>query len=83
MHQQQAAFGNIVGKGEIPRNKQFLLLLQCFSLNQISVSPFVHIFKIISLFTAELEEPKIGISDKGLTLYSTDTHFDASTKNSF
>ena len=29
--------------------------------------PFVHIFAIISLFTAELEEPKIGISGKGLT----------------
>ena len=34
---------------------------QCFLLNQINVSPFVHIFDIISLFAAELEEPKIGI----------------------
>ena len=33
---------------------------------QIIVSPFVHIFDIISLFAPELEEPKIGISGKGL-----------------
>ena len=33
---------------------------------QIVVSPFVHIFDILSLFAAELEEPKIGISGKGL-----------------
>ena len=32
---------------------------------QIIESPFVHIFDI-SLFAAELEEPKIGISGKGL-----------------
>ena len=30
------------------------------------VYPFVHIFAIISLFAAELIEPKIGISGKGL-----------------
>ena len=61
MHQQQAAFENIVGKEEIAHNEQFLLLPQCFLLNQIIVSPFVHIFYIISLFALELEEPKIGI----------------------
>ena len=48
-HQQQTAFENIVGKGEIGHNKQFLLFPQCFLLNQIIVSPFVHIFDIISL----------------------------------
>ena len=31
-----------------------------------SQSPFVHIFDIISLVAFELEEPKIGISGKGL-----------------
>ena len=56
MHQQQTAFENIVGKGEIANNKQFLLFPQCFQLNQITVSPFVHIFDIISLFAIELEE---------------------------
>ena len=56
-----------MGKGEIARNEQFLLFLQWFLLNQIIVSPFVHIFDIISLFADELEEPKIGISGKGLT----------------
>ena len=38
-----------------------------FLLNQIIVSPFVYIFDI-SLFVAEFEKPKIGISAKGLTL---------------
>ena len=67
MHQQQTAFENIVGRGEIARNEQFLLFPQCFLLNQIIVSPFVHIFDIISLFAAELEKPGNGISGKGLT----------------
>ena len=48
-------------KGEIARNEQFLLFPQFFLLNQNIVSPFVLIFDIISLFAAELEEPKIGI----------------------
>ena len=61
MHQQQPYFENIVGKGEIAGNEQFLLFPQCFSLNQIVVSSFVHIFDIISLFSAELEEPEINI----------------------
>ena len=61
MHQQPTAFENIVGKGEIARNKHFLLFPQCFLLNHIIVSPFVHIFDIISLFAAKFEKPKIGI----------------------
>ena len=56
------SFENIVGKEEIARNEQFLLFPQCFLLNQVNESPFVHIFDIISLFAAKLEEPKIGIS---------------------
>ena len=66
MHQQETAFENIVGKGEIAHNEQFLLFPQCFLLNQIIVSPFGHSFATTSLFAAELEEPKIGISGKGL-----------------
>ena len=66
MHQQQTFFENIVGKGEIARNEQFLLFPQCLLLNQINVSPFVHIFDIISLFAAEMEKSKIGIPCKGL-----------------
>ena len=57
-----------MGKGEIARNEQFLLFPQCFLLNQIIVSPFVHIYDIISLFAAELEDPKIGIWGKGLMM---------------
>ena len=56
----KTAFENIVGKEKNARNEQFLLFPQCFLLNQIIVSPFVHIFVIISLFAAELEEPKTG-----------------------
>ena len=67
MHHQHAAFENTVGKGEIARNEQFHLFPQCFQLNQITRSPFVHIFEIISLFAVELEEPKICISGKGLS----------------
>ena len=39
-----------------------------FSTQSESCIPFVNIFYIISLFAAELEEPKIGISGKGLIL---------------
>ena len=66
MHQQHAAFENIVGKGEIARYEQILLFPKCFLLNQIIVSPFVHIYDIISLFAAEFEKPKIGISGKSI-----------------
>ena len=61
MHQQQTAFENIVGKEEIALNEQFLLFPQCFLLSQKILSPFVHIFDIISLFVAVLEELKIGM----------------------
>ena len=54
-------------KGEIARNEQFLLFPQRFLLYQKIVSPFIHMFDIISLCAAELEKPKIGLSGKGLT----------------
>ena len=68
-HQKQAALENIVAKGEIARYEQFLLFPQCFQLNQIHVIVYqlVHIFDIISVFAAELEESKIGTPGKGLT----------------
>ena len=50
-----------MGKEEIARNEQFILFPQFFLLNQKIVSLSVNIFDIISLFRAELEEPKIGI----------------------
>ena len=67
MHQQQTAFENFVGKGEIARYEQFLLFPPCFLHNLIFVSPFFCIFDIVSLFAAEMEELKIGISVKGLS----------------
>ena len=60
-YQQQTAFENIVGKEEIARNEQFLLFPQCFLLTQKLASPFANISDILSLFAAELEEPKIGM----------------------
>ena len=72
-HQQQTDFENIVGKGEIAHKEQFLLFPQCFQFNQIAVSPFDHIFDIISLFAVESEEPKIGKSSKGIAIRSFDT----------
>ena len=35
-----------------------------FLIKQIIVSPFVHLFAVISLFSTKLEKPKIGISGK-------------------
>ena len=58
MHQQHRAFENIVVKEEIACHEQFLLFPQCFLRNQKIVSPFVNIHDIISLFAAELGEPK-------------------------
>ena len=67
MKNRQSSFENIVGKEEIARNEKFLLFPQRYLLNQKIISPFVNIYDIISLFVAELEEPKIGLSGKGLT----------------
>ena len=67
-HRQQTAFENIVGKKEIARKDKFLLFPQCCLLDQIIVSPFVHVYDIISLFAVEFEVPKIGISGKGLSI---------------
>ena len=65
-HQLQMTFEKIVGKEEFAHNEQFLLFPQHFLLNQKIISSFVNIYDIISLFAAELGEPKIGISGKGL-----------------
>ena len=66
MHQQQTAFENIVGKEEITHDKQFLLLPQCFLLNQKIVSRSVIISDIISLFAAEMENLKSAYQVKSL-----------------
>ena len=59
-HQQQTVFENIVGIEDSACKEQFRLYPR-FLLNKEIVSPFVNIFDIISLFAAELEEPKIGM----------------------
>ena len=73
MHQQQTAFENIVGKGEIVLISNFSFSHNVFYSIRY-YTPFVHIFDIILLFTAESEEPKFGISGKGLN-YSNDLSF--------
>ena len=42
-----------------------------FSTQADNCIPFVHIFDFMSLFVAELEKPKIGISGKGLNLFGS------------
>ena len=49
-----------MGKEEIAFNEQFLLFPQCFLIRKLYPC-FVNIYDIMSLFAAELEEPKIGI----------------------
>ena len=61
MHQQHTAFENVVEKEEIACIEQFPLFPQCSLFNQKLVFPFVNIYDNISLFPAELEEPKIGM----------------------
>ena len=65
-HQQETAFENIVGKGEIARNEQFLLFPQCFQTSQIIIPICPSFRHHIFLFAAELKEPKIGVLGKGL-----------------
>ena len=56
-HASITVFENIVRKEEIAHNRPFLFYPQCFQINQVTVSPFVHIFDIIiSLFGIELEK---------------------------
>ena len=57
-----------VGKEEIACNKQFLLY-PMFSIHLENCTSFVHIFDIILVFVAELEEPKTGILGKGLSIW--------------
>ena len=42
--QQHTDIENIVGKGEIARNEQFLLFPQCLQLNHLTVSPICPYF---------------------------------------
>ena len=65
-HQQQIAFENIVGKGEITQNEQFLLFPQCLFTQSDNCIPIYPSIDTTSLFAAKLEEPKIGVSGKGL-----------------
>ena len=76
MHQQKTDLENIVGKGGKACNEQFLLFPQCLQLNQITVSPFVHIFEIISSFANEFEGPKTGLSVNGLSYWAESFYYE-------
>ena len=65
MHQQQTAFENILGNGEIARDMQFLLFPQCFLLNQIIVSQFVHIFELQLSLLLNLQSLKLAYQVEG------------------
>ena len=58
------SFLKTLWEGEIIHNEQFLPFPQCFPLNRKTVSQFVHIFGIISVFPAEFEKPKFSMSGK-------------------
>ena len=65
MHQQQTDLKTLWKKEKLLEMSNFSFSHNVFLFNQINLSPFVHIFHIISLFATELEEPKIDISGKG------------------
>ena len=61
MHQQQTAFENIAGKEGNCSLRAISPFPTMSSTQSDSCTPFVHIFDIIFLFAAQLEEPKIGL----------------------
>ena len=63
-HQKQKTFKNIVGIEELLVMSNFFFSHNVFYSD--NCTPFVRIFYIISLFAAELAEPKIGLLGKGL-----------------
>ena len=65
-HQQKKALENIMEKEEIARKEQIILFPQCFFSQSDNCIPIYPYFFDIFLFAAELEEPKIFISGKGL-----------------
>ena len=67
MHLHLTAFENIVGKEEIAHYEQISSFPTIFSTQSENSILFVNMFDIISLFAAELAEPKIGMLGKGLT----------------
>ena len=59
------SFENIVGKGEIARNEQFLLFSQCFLPFFMNFPPFLSNSKLLSATSFSLEESKICCLGKG------------------
>ena len=66
MHPKQTAFENITRKQEIAHNEHFFSFPTMFSTQSENCIPISQYFDIVSLFAAEVEEPKIGTSGKGL-----------------
>ena len=66
-HQRYVAVENIVRKGEIACNKQFLLFSQCFSPYMALIFHFKCSFKMSSAICFKLDQSKILSSGNGLT----------------
>ena len=55
-----AAFENIVTKGEIAQNKQFLLLPQCFHIFSVIIPSFVEFFPVFAWRFSDLVHVGMG-----------------------
>ena len=65
-----SAFENMVEKGEIARDEQFLLFPQCFQRDQITVSQILSIFLTSYLYLLFVKVP-IAPNYKGVCLQNT------------
>ena len=63
---QYKSFENTVGKGEIARDKQYLLFPQCFLPVWITFGHFQYNLQLLSACSFSLEESKIRSLGKGL-----------------
>ena len=75
MHQQQTAFENIDGKGEIACNEQFLLFTKCFLLIHIIVSSFLRGFDIYLYYLLNWKSLKLAYEVKGFTSIKPNSSF--------
>ena len=71
MHLRYKAVKNIVRKGEIACNKQFLLFSQCFLPAMVLIFHFKCISKMSSAICFNLDQSKILSSGNGLMPFST------------
>ena len=67
-HMQQTTFENIVTRGDIAHNEQFLILPQCFQLYLIENLSFIAIFHFfVNKFWKSSAADLLAVNEKGLT----------------